>query len=229
MKKIKQAILSYNLSDNLPQRYGHKLRGFFANNFSEVLFHNHKDNGEYRYGYPLIQYKIINGTPVITGLEDGAKLISQNFLDIEELILADQKYIDPEMQLKVNELELKVYSDLNTPKYKYELMTPWIGLNQSNYQKYKSEIQSKPKKIQDNFLSKIMIGNILSFAKGIDWWIEDEIEVVSDFERINIKFKNKDMIGFVGEFYSNIKLPDKIGLGKSTTRGFGTIRRSKLT
>ena len=228
MKEIKQVILRYNLPDNLPQRYGRKLRGFFANNFSEVLFHNHKENGENRYGYPLIQYKIINGDPVVIGLEKGAELIIENFLDIKELVLAGEKYTNPEGRLKVNELELKVHSDLRIPKYKYELITPWMGLNQSNYKKYKNKIESKPEEVQWDFLKKILIGNILSFAKGIDWWVEDEIELVPDLEAINVKFKNKDMIGFVGEFYSNIRLPNKIGLGQSTARGFGTIDRSEL-
>jgi CRISPR/Cas system CSM-associated protein Csm3 (group 7 of RAMP superfamily) len=36
------------------------------------------------------------------------------------------------------------------------------------------------------------------------------------------------MIGFKGEFYSNIALPEKLGLGQSTSRGFGTIKREEL-
>ena len=47
MPKIEQAILSYNLTDQLPISYGKKLRGFFANRFNEVLFHNHQNNSNY--------------------------------------------------------------------------------------------------------------------------------------------------------------------------------------
>jgi CRISPR/Cas system CSM-associated protein Csm3 (group 7 of RAMP superfamily) len=36
------------------------------------------------------------------------------------------------------------------------------------------------------------------------------------------------MIGFKGYFYSNIYLPEFIGLGKSTSRGFGTISREEI-
>ena len=61
--KIKKISLEYDLEDNLPLSYGYKLRGFFANRFDHVLFHHHKDDGGFRYGYPLIQYKIMNGQP----------------------------------------------------------------------------------------------------------------------------------------------------------------------
>jgi CRISPR/Cas system CSM-associated protein Csm3 (group 7 of RAMP superfamily) len=37
------------------------------------------------------------------------------------------------------------------------------------------------------------------------------------------KFKNKTMMAFEGSFTSNARLPDLIGLGKSTARGYGTI------
>ena len=78
------------------------------------------------------------------------------------------------------------------------------------------------------FLKRLIIGNILSFAKGIDWWIEEEIVIEAKLEEISVKFKNEAMIGFKGYFYSNIYLPEFIGLGKSTSRGFGTISREEI-
>ena len=32
------------------------------------------------------------------------------------------------------------------------------------------------------------------------------------------------MKGFVGEFYTNFQIPDNFALGKSISRGFGTIK-----
>ena len=228
MVKIKQTILKYNLPDNLPVRYGHKLRGFFANKFSEVLFHNHKEDGEYRYGYPLIQYKIINGKPTIIGLEKGAELIIQNFLDIDRLVLGEREYLEPEGRLNVDNLTLNVATNLDMPKYKYKFITPWLGLNQENYHKYQNKIKGSDEQEKREFLSRILIGNILSFAKGVNWWVESEITLVPKLEGVDVKFKNKDMLGFLGEFYSNINLPEYIGLGQSTARGFGTIKQEVL-
>ena len=65
---IKKVELIYDLGQDIPSNYGEKLRGYFANRFKEVLFHNHNEDGNFRYGYPLIQYKIIKNRPVIVGM-----------------------------------------------------------------------------------------------------------------------------------------------------------------
>ncbi|KXS40411.1 MAG: hypothetical protein AWU54_1985 [Candidatus Frackibacter sp. T328-2] len=228
MPQIKKAILKFNIEDDLSLRYGHKLRGFFANNFADILFHNHKEDGGYRYAYPLIQYKIIGGQPTVIGLAKGAELIINNFLDIDRLTLGGKEYIQPEGKLEVIDAELEVVTDIAMPKFKYELQSPWLGLNQRNYKRYLREIKGADAKEARNFFKKILIGNILTFAKEVDWWIEEEIKVVPNLEAVDVKFKNQDMVGFVGEFYSNVSLPEYIGLGKSTARGFGTVFKEEI-
>ena len=108
--------------------------------------------------------------------------------------------------------------------YKYEFITPWMAFNQKNFDKYKSEIQGSSDEKRVEFLSRILIGNILSFAKSIDWWIEEEIKVIPVLKDINVNFKSMNMIGFKGFFFTNIVLPEDIGLGQSSSRGFGTIK-----
>jgi hypothetical protein len=228
MPQIKKVILQFNIQDKLSLRYGHKLRGFFANRFENILFHHHQEDGGYKYAYPLIQYKIIDGRPTIIGLAKGAELIINNFLDIDRLNLGDKEYIQPEGRLEVIDEDLGVVTDLDMLKFKYEFITPWLGLNQKNHKYYLNNIKDDDVKEKRNFFKKILIGNILTFAKGVDWWIEEEVKVVPKLEVVNVKFKNKDMIGFVGEFYSNVSLPEYIGLGKSTARGFGTIAKEEL-
>ncbi len=228
MTEIKKAVLELNLEEDLSLRYGHKLRGFFANKFEHVLFHHHKENGDYRYAYPLIQYKIVDGNPMVIGLGEGAELVSNNFLEIDKLVLGGDEYVNLEKRLKVSDEVLEVVTDLDMPKFKYKFYSPWMGLNQNNHKKYLNEIKDTNENKQRNFFKRILIGNILTFAKGVDWWIEDKIKVVAKLEDINIKFKNRDMIGFVGEFYSNVSLPEYVGLGKSTARGFGTIVKEEI-
>ena len=98
-----------------------------------------------------------------------------------------------------------------------------MGLSQSNYKKYKELVDENEKR---KFLAKILTGNILSFAKGVDWWIEEKIIVMPELEEITVNFKGNKMLAFKGHFYANIYLPEHIGLGKSTSRGFGTIKRN---
>ncbi|WP_035571797.1 CRISPR-associated endonuclease Cas6 [Halonatronum saccharophilum] len=226
--KVKKAILKFNLEEELSLNYGHKLRGFFANKFEDLLFHHHKEDGSYRYAYPLIQYKIIKGMPTVIGLSEGAELVIKNFLDIDKLILEDKEYIQPEGRLEVLEEDLEVVEDLDMLKFKYKFYSPWMGLNQKNHKKYLREIKGSDQQKKRGFFKRILIGNILTFAKGVDWWVDGDIKVVPKLDSITINFKNKEMVGFVGEFYSNVSLPDNIGLGKATARGFGTIIKEEL-
>lgn len=217
--KIQKAKLEYKIKDDLPLSYGRKLRGFFANKFENTLFHNHKEGNNFRYKYPLIQYKILNGNPFIVGINEGAILLVNNFLDISRMTLDDKVYEEPEGIISMKNEDLEV----NSNTYKYKFITPWRSLNDKNFKKYKNLKNNN--KEQVDFLGSILIGNILSFAKGIDWWIEEEIEVEINLEEVPIYYKGNKMPGFKGEFTSNIKLPEFIGLGKSPSRGFGTIKK----
>jgi len=44
---------------------------------------------------------------------------------------------------------------------------------------------------------------------------------------IKTSLKGKGMIGFVGKFSVNLRIPDYIGLGKSVSRGFGTVSHAQ--
>lgn len=226
--EIKLTKLSYELEDELPVRYGHKLRGYFANKFKDVLFHQHKKDGSLRYKYPLIQYKIIDNKPLIVGLGEGAEKIINHFMDIDKLQFEDEIYSNPAGRLNVDQEEVFINNNYDMPAYKYNFITPWLGLSQKNYKKYRHDYLDASAKKKMKFLKRLIIGNILSFAKGIDWWIEEEIVIEAKLEEISVKFKNEAMIGFKGYFYSNIYLPEFIGLGKSTSRGFGTISREEI-
>ncbi len=44
------------------------------------------------------------------------------------------------------------------------------------------------------------------------------------FEKMT-KFKNQEMLAFNGNFVTNAELPNWVGIGKSPSRGFGTIEK----
>ncbi|AZO96386.1 CRISPR-associated endonuclease Cas6 [Halocella sp. SP3-1] len=228
MPEIQVVTLKYEIEDELSLRYGHKLRGYFANNFKEILFHNHYQDGSLRYAYPLIQYKIIDKRPFILGINQGGKLITEHFLSIEKLVLGDKVYLSPGGKLSVDKELIEIDDDYDMPIYKYTFITPWLGLSQENYQVYRSKYIKAVEKDKRKFFKSVIIGNILSFAKGIDWWVEEDIKVVPSLSDITVKFKGEEMLGFTGYFFSNVYLPEYIGLGKSTSRGFGTISREKV-
>ena len=203
----------------LQQRDGHKLRGYFANLFGEEsdLFHNHGKDGQYISRYPKIQYKVVRGKPMLIGIEEGAHLITERFLRIDHIDIDGLELPVYQKNLKSQEQLVRVLNVL----YTYEFVTPWQGLNQDNYKRYMQRNDSERK----DQLHAILINNMISFFKAIQYQAVDRIMVTSQLKEIPIQFKSKKMLGFKGQFTCNVQLPDYIGLGKSVSRGFGTIKR----
>jgi hypothetical protein len=108
--------------------------------------------------------------------------------------------------------------------FTYEFIAPWIGLNQSNYQKY---VGVKTHMGKTEILKRALIGNILSMSKYLDYWLAQDQKVSADLqvrERV-VNLKAKPMIGFTGIFKTNFIIPDYLGIGKSVSRGFGTVKK----
>lgn len=218
---MKKATLSFG-NVNLRASHIHKFRGFVGNLFKDYnLIHNHDlHTGKPIYRYPLIQFKLINKTPCIVAITEPAVAV---FLDI--FMKLDKVTIDNvsipifEKDLKVDDVEF----GFSNESFMYEFLTPWIGLNQKNYQRYETSIFSKKNEI----LKKILIGNILSMAKYLDYWLEknQKINIELQVRENRVNLKGNPMIGFSGLFKTNFNIPDHLGIGKSVSRGFGTVRR----
>lgn len=204
----------------LQTRDAHKLRGYFGNLFKEKseLLHNHLEEGELRYAYPQVQYKVIGSMPVLVGVLDGARLLNELFLKIRELNIDGRVYPVLQKNIESGNAEIGVNETLN--RYRFE--TWWMALNQQNFTKY---AQMSPMDAK-NLLERTLVGNCLSFFKNMNLFIEERITVNGVFFEKSTRFKNNRMIVFSGEFETNAVLPDFVGLGKQVARGFGTIKRT---
>jgi len=206
----------------LQTRDAHKLRGYFGNLFKEYspLLHNHYESGQLRYRYPLVQYKVIDKIPMLVGIDEGAELLTQLFIKIEEIDV-DGKMI-PVNTKNIEVKKEKVGYSEELQEYQFE--TLWMGLNQKNFSEYqKLENQDEKNKL----LNRLIIGNILGFYSNIKLHLKPEERL---FAKTNVyekstKFKGNDMIAFSGSFMVNAFLPNFIGLGKSVSRGFGALSR----
>lgn len=197
-------------------------RGAIANmvGWKNEDFHNHHKNGEVKYAYPKIQYKDQNGFSSMVCIGDTVDQMYLVFTDSKKKISFSGK----EHRLDVKELRLNSF-DVKLTKYpmRYKIKR-WLPLNQHNFKKYDSldDIDAKTK-----MLEGILIGNLLSFFKGIHLWVEERI--VLDFVKITkiqpLKFKKQKVLAFDGVFDVNVALPDHIGLGKGVSVGFGGVEQ----
>lgn len=203
----------------LRTRDAHKLRGYFGELFREhsPLLHNHYADGTFRQGYPLVQYKVLDGTPTLVGLGEGAALLVELFLRIRELHLEGRHY--PVLAKHIAHEQVAVGVDAAS-LHSYRFETLWLPLNQENHREYQ---ELGPAERQQQ-LSRILGNNILAFLKrmGADTTARVLLQLRLT-EPVVTLFKNQPMLGFGGEFVTNAVLPAGVGLGKSAARGFGTV------
>jgi hypothetical protein len=215
--KVKTMLLK--MESNQPIREDtNKLRGFFANKFnSYLLLHNHLGNNKFLYQYPRVQYKTINHAKMILGLAEGVDVLQSIYNQYDQIVLDGHTY-----QIFSKEISLKVEDFGIAPEnIKYKLLTPWFALNEENYQRYKNYNFSE----RIDQLKSILIRNIMAIAKTFQYFVDSKIIVNTNLKETSIKFKGKNVIGFLGTFQVNFNLPNYVGLGKSVSRGFGTIKK----
>lgn len=206
--------LSPNITD--------KIRSYIANKFIEDSFlHNHEENGKQIYRYPIVQYKVMNGNPLLIGIKDGIDSLWNIFDELSELKLNNNKHeiFDKKSLLK------QVYLGISDNQIQYSFLTPWLALNEKNYEKYQMFGNWTKRK---ELLEKILIGNIISMSKGLGYTVPEPIKVsIGNLKEIPTSLKGTPMLGFLGTFSVNFEIPDYWGIGKSVSRGFGTIERQK--
>lgn len=205
---------------SLETRDAHKLRGFFGEYFKEQspLLHNHYEDGTSRYKYPLVQYKVIDHTPMLLGLNEGGELLTSLFLKIHEIVLAGVKYPIYSKNISQQQIETGIVDDL----MEYKFANYWMALNSENHKEY-LQLNADEQKVK---LNQVLRNNLLSFFKGVNIWVDDKILVKGNFKPRMSNFKDNKMIVFEGDFVANVMLPDFVGIGKSVSRGFGAVKRN---
>lgn len=196
-----------------------KIRGFIASNYPEYdELHNHSEN-KFIYRYPLIQYKEIEGRPAIIGINEGADIIIALEDRINNLSIGGSN-------IEVFEKNISYVSGrygTSNSMLQYSFHSPWMCLNEKNYKSYSTAEQDE----KAGLLKRILIGNILSMSQRFGYTVDKQLNTYVNLVPCIINFKNNEMIGFKGEFLVNFHIPDYMGLGKSVSRGFGTVKSLK--
>lgn len=221
MKKVKILLIKFRnpiRKEEIPLFRGATIHALKENN--DILFHNH-DGEQFRYSYSLIQYKRINQCAAIVCVDEGTEAIGKLFANCDFTFNLGGR----ELQIDIEKIKATQYLIQTWDTYFHYHLRKWLPLNQKNYSEF-LQLEDLSEKTQ--FLEKILIGNILSFAKGVDIQLESQIACKITYlsEPVIIRHKEIKMMSFDADFMCNVSLPDYIGLGKSVSLGFGTVTQN---
>ncbi len=200
-----------------------KLRGFFSNKFpDDQEFHNHLPDGSFSYSFPKIQYRIIDKHPALIGIDTGIDILKRLFFELEDLIIDNRIYQLHEKEIMLKSVRIGQADDF----IEYSFISPWMALKEDNYERYL--VLNKIE--QQNFLKHILRENLKTLSKGFNYWIQDieKIKVEGYFKPRQVNFKNRKMLCFTGNFTTNFHIPEYLGLGKQSARGFGVVKQATM-
>lgn len=138
--KIEKTEIWITCESALQLRDGQAVRGFFGNMYNNrPEFHGHKGD-RLIYKHPLIQYKVFGGSALLVGLKEGAYLLKA-VPTLEYLEIHHQKYSILKQNTSVDTIPFGLTENMIS----YSFVTPWIGLNEENYDRYLTLRKSREK------------------------------------------------------------------------------------
>jgi hypothetical protein len=169
------------------------------------------------YFYPRLQYKIVRGAPMIAAINEGCNLLWELY---EELDGASDEQTDWRITEK-RLIDKKAPLGVVSGNIKYRFLTPWLALPEENFKKYLT--LDDPAK--ERVLCRILEGHIRSASESLGYEIRDDLELKINIKPNYIFQRDIHVAGLFGSFIANFEIPNFLGLGKSVSRGFGTIKR----
>lgn len=185
------------------------------------FFHNHgEEEGSVIHRYPLIQYQIKMRRPSITGIGEGAKILSTFLLH------KPAKLETHRGDLKLTVAGLQNYSwkpELREPRQ--YIINKWLPLNPDNYRKW-MDTDKLAERVK--LLDKALWGNLFELAEAVGYSIPRE-ELILHATSIDLKTYKKcyenTLLALDVVFTTNLNLPDEVGLGHGKSIGFGKVRQ----
>lgn len=195
-----------------------QLRGYFATKFNEYVLLHHHTADTFVYRYPLVQYKIIEGTPTVIGINEGSDLLKEIFHLSPSIRLGEDEYRIVREGVDVRQVFFGLDDSIRT----YEFVTPWMALNQENYHAFYGAKNAAERR---DLLRRTLTGNLLSMSKSLGYQVPGQIRVETDVRPLKRRLKDVNVMAFTGRFHANFQIPDLLGVGKSVSRGFGAVRQ----
>jgi hypothetical protein len=190
-----------------------------ASKVARPEFHQHAgDHLVYR--HPLVRYDVSTGEAIVAGLAEGSVLL-RSLPAPEEFLLGHERHCVLEHRSETSRVDIGPASE----PIGYEFRTPYLALNQENHRVWGHASRADRQRL----LERVVVGNLLSLAKGIGLHVEGRLNAAVALEPDGWHELKPGLrlLGFRGSLRVNFTLPDLWGIGKSSARGFGTLTRAE--
>lgn len=183
----------------------------------DLLQFNRFEAGATKFHYPRVQFKIIENMAYLIALEEAA-----SFLQAAEANNQVRIQLPDEITMSHCAFESRIEPiGLIDSAREYKFATPWLALNDRNFNTY---TQSRSKQNRNEELHRILVGNCFSLINGLAIPLDGRIELeCGKMTSVKASVNGRGQIGFLGTFRVNLHLANFIGLGKSVSRGFGSV------
>jgi len=217
IRNLLMARLRLNIAPRHPLPLAAHVRGALAHMFPKLdLLHQHGEHGLI-YRSPRVIYAVDNDGPLIIAVEEGAEELMKVRLLSRAVRLGNTDRTIIDTTLKVSQVTL----GQSPEPIQYRFRRPWLALNQENHRRY----ESMPATDRMEFLNRQLCNNCLALAKSFGVRIAERLSAESSLREVTAKHKGLPMLGFVGEFTINFHIPQSMGLGKSVSKGFGSLEQ----
>ncbi len=165
--------------------------------------------------YPLLQYKVIRGSPLIVAINEGRDLLWKIYDDLDsidckgEFVILEKRIIEKKAMLGPTERRLK-----------YRFLTPWLTITEAELAK-----QGGTASLEEALLP-VIESNLRGLSRNFHIPLEQPISAGFHLRSEHIVQKESGIMGFLGTFYINYEIPQFLGLGRGVSRGFGTVKQS---
>jgi len=167
------------------------------------------------YFYPRLQYKVVRGFPMIAAIDDGCELLWDIYDKFDTI---------PDLDWQIREkriIEKRALFGISNEYIKYRFLTPWLSLPSDLFNKYLAAENG----IREQMLCRALDGYLKSVSKSLGYEPEKEIRIKFNLKDNYIFQRDIRTAGLFGSFIVNFEIPNFLGIGKSVSRGYGTIKR----
>lgn len=194
----------------------------YTKRFSEAInlrnsASNSPEKNHHAYFYPRLQYKVVRNSPMIASINEGCDLLwdlyekfSNSNGDRTDWQITERRLIDK-----------KAAFGLINEYNKYRFLTPWLSLPEEEFKNYLTADGISREKILVNVLEN----QIKSMADSLGYQMDGILRAKMIIKPNYIFQREIHYAGMLGSFIANFEIPNFLGVGKSVSRGFGTIKQ----